>query len=168
MIREMKPLSLSLALFVTAGMVGCASTQTAQPEPAPAPQAETAPAPQPESPPAPVAQPEPAPAPKEEMATGPSDDEYPVVPGDHLWGISAKPSIYGDPYQWPLIYKANTDKIEDADLIYPGQVLTIRRGHTQAEIDAAVHHARTRGAWTLGRVEETDRQYLAGQRFADR
>ncbi|HEX7044335.1 MAG TPA: LysM peptidoglycan-binding domain-containing protein [Burkholderiales bacterium] len=166
----MKPLSLSLVLFVTAGMVGCASTQTAQPEPAPAPQAETAPAPQPESAPAPVAQPEPAPAPqpREEVVTGPSDDSYTVVPGDHLWGISAMPSIYGDPYRWPLIYKANTDKIEDADLIYPGQVLTIRRGNTPAEIDAAVQHARTRGAWTLGSVEETDRQYLAGQRFAGR
>ena len=40
-----------------------------------------------------------------------ADDSYTVVRGDNLWNISGKSSIYGDPYQWPLIYKANRDQI---------------------------------------------------------
>ena len=29
---------------------------------------------------------------------------YVVQKGDHLWGISAKPAVYGDPYQLSLIH----------------------------------------------------------------
>ncbi len=86
---------------------------------------------------------------------------YTVVLGDTLWGISAKSEIYGNPYQWPLIYKANRSQIQDADLIFPGQNLSIQRDASAAEIDAAVNHARTRGAWSLGVVEATDEAYLA-------
>lgn len=87
-------------------------------------------------------------------------DSYAVVSGDTLWGISAKSSIYGNPYQWPLIFKANRSQIKDADLIFPGQNFTIRRDAATAEIDAAVNHARTRGAWSLGVVEASDEAYL--------
>jgi len=52
---------------------------------------------------------------------------YTVRKGDTLWGISAKDYIYGDPWQWPLIYKANRDKIKNPHLIYPKQVLKIPR-----------------------------------------
>jgi len=90
----------------------------------------------------------------------PANDSYNVVRGDNLWNISKKPAIYGNPYEWPLIYKANTDKINDADLIKPGQVFTITRNNSQAAIDAAVKHAKTRGAWTLGKVEASDTAYL--------
>lgn len=86
---------------------------------------------------------------------------YNVVRGDHLWGIASKPSIYGNPYQWPLIYKANSDKIQDADLIHPGQVFTIKTELSRSDVNAAVLHARTRGAWSIGDVEESDRRYLA-------
>lgn len=86
---------------------------------------------------------------------------YSVVRGDHLWGISGKSIIYGNPYQWPLIYKANRDKIKDADLIEPGQVFSINRSASATDVDAAVRHAKTRGAWKLGVVEESDKQYLA-------
>lgn len=85
---------------------------------------------------------------------------YTVVEGDHLWGISSQGAVYGDPYQWPLIYKANTDDIEDADLIYPEQVLVIPRNMSNSEIDAAIMHAKTRGAWSLGQVEDSDLSYL--------
>ncbi len=87
-------------------------------------------------------------------------ETYSVVSGDHLWGIAAKPRIYGNPYQWPLIYKANADAIADADLIEPGQVLTIVRGSSSDDIDAAVRHAKTRGAWSLGVTEDSDKAYL--------
>ncbi|RMG30957.1 MAG: LysM peptidoglycan-binding domain-containing protein [Gammaproteobacteria bacterium] len=89
--------------------------------------------------------------------------QYTVVRGDSLWKISGKPEIYGNPYEWPLIYKNNADKIRDADLIYPGQVFSIVRNPSQEEVDAAIHHARTRGAWSLGVVEDSDRAYLGGK-----
>ena len=85
---------------------------------------------------------------------------YVVQKGDHLWGISAKPAVYGDPYQWPLLYKRNRDEIYDPDLIYPGQVLHIERDLSQKQINIAVNHAKTRGAWVLGEIEATDIQYL--------
>jgi nucleoid-associated protein YgaU len=88
-------------------------------------------------------------------------DQYEVIRGDNLWNISGKGEIYANPYQWPLIYKANRDKISDADLIHPGQVFDIDRAASSADIDAAVQHAKTRGAWSVGVTEESDRAYLA-------
>lgn len=89
-----------------------------------------------------------------------AEDRYRVVPGDHLWGISARPTVYGNPYHWPLIYKVNSHQIRDPDLIFPGQDLVIRRGWGAGQVDAAVAHARTRGAWAPGALEATDRAYL--------
>lgn len=86
---------------------------------------------------------------------------YTVVKGDSLWKISGKDDIYGNPYQWPLLYKANRDIIKDADLIYPGQDLSVDHSATSADIDAAIRHAKTRGAWAVGVVEESDKAYLA-------
>jgi len=94
------------------------------------------------------------------MMTG-GADQYEVMRGDNLWNISGKGDIYGNPYQWPLIYKANRDKISDADLIYPGQVFDIDRAASSADIDAAIQHAKTRGAWSIGVTEESDKAYLA-------
>lgn len=92
--------------------------------------------------------------------TGSGGSEYTVVSGDNLWNISGKDSIYGNPYQWPLIYKANSDQIKDADLIYSGQVFSIPSA-SSAEVDAAIQHAKTRGAWTIGVTEASDAEYLA-------
>lgn len=88
-------------------------------------------------------------------------DSYTVMTGDTLWGISSKSAIYGNPYQWPLIYKANRSQIKDADLIFAGQNLSIPRDASDADINAAVNHARTRGAWSIGVVEASDEAYLA-------
>jgi nucleoid-associated protein YgaU len=127
--------------------VGCASTQPeAKPEEKPVAEVKpAAPAP------APVA----APAPTKEMGS------YNVVRGDHLWGISSKPTIYGNPYQWPLIFKANRDKIQDADVIEPGQVFAIDKSPSRGDVDAAIQHAKTRGEWSLGKTEKSDVDYLA-------
>ena len=103
--------------------------------------------------------------PKQTLSTsrtsmGNGENSYSVVGGDSLWGIAGKSSVYSNSYQWPLIYKANRSKIKDADLIYPGQNFDIDRGASSAEIDAAVNHAKTRGAWSVGDVEQSDMEYL--------
>lgn len=90
-----------------------------------------------------------------------ASDTYTVMSGDNLWNISGKSEIYGNPFHWPLIYKANSDQIKDADLIYPGQNLAIDRSATEADFAAAANHARTRGAWSVGAVEDSDQAYLA-------
>ena len=87
-----------------------------------------------------------------------------VHKGEHLWGISAHRLVYGDPYQWPLLFKRNRHQIADADLIYPGQVLHIERNLSTAEIDRAIEHAKTRGAWILGITELSDLEYLSRER----
>ena len=85
---------------------------------------------------------------------------YEVENGDSLWAISSLDYVYGDPYQWPLIYRTNSNIIEDADLIFPGQWLEFRQQPYQTEVEAAIRHARTRGAWALGAVEASDLEYL--------
>jgi len=82
-----------------------------------------------------------------------------VVRGDTLWDIASYRVIYGNPYQWPLIFKANSDQIDDADLIEPEQVLMIPNA-SASEIEAAIQHAKTRGAWSLGVIEESDLAFL--------
>jgi nucleoid-associated protein YgaU len=94
------------------------------------------------------------------MGAADGDDLYEVARGDNLWDISSADSIYGDPFAWPLIYKANREDIHDPDLIYPGQQLTIERDVSSAERDRAVQHARTRGSWSLGEPEPSDLEYL--------
>ncbi len=138
--------SLALITVLAATLVACATTKKEEPAPAPAP--------------APVAA-APAPQPKA-VSTLPAN--YEVQRGDHLWGIASQPRIYGNPYAWPLIYKANSAKIKDADVINPGQNLDINRSASTGDIDAAVRHAKTRGAWKLGVIEDSDKAYLAGKR----
>lgn len=122
--------------------VGCAGPAEKAEEPAPAPEPEK------------TVEPEPMPEPD-----APESTSYEVNKGDHLWGISGQ--SYGNPYKWPLIYKANSDKIKDADLIYPGQVLDVDSDPSDADSAAAINHAKTRGSWSIGVTEESDKAYLA-------
>ena len=87
--------------------------------------------------------------------------DYTVASGDSLWSIAGKGQTYGNPYAWPLIYKANKAQIKDADLIFAGQVFSIDTAISGIEMDAAVQHAKTRGAWSVGSVEASDSDYLA-------
>ena len=101
------------------------------------------------------------PEPDPTTSTGPAPiSRYIVQSGDHLWGISGQAQVYGDSYQWPLLYKRNRDDIYDPDLIYPGQVLHIDREASEQQIQLAIDHAKTRGAWALGVVEKADIDYL--------
>ncbi len=63
---------------------------------------------------------------------GPVDESdmptrYEVVKGDSLWKIAGYEKIYGDPFKWPVIYKANKNQIKDPNIIYPYQILEIPR-----------------------------------------
>lgn len=72
-----------------------------------------------------------------------------VVKGESLWVISEYKDIYKNPFQWPLIYKANKNQIKDPDLIFPGQTLTISRDSTYKEKEDAIRFSKTRGPWSL-------------------
>jgi nucleoid-associated protein YgaU len=105
-------------------------------------------------------------APVEEVAEPAPVEESPylggylVVSGDNLWNIAGQDTVYSNPFMWPLIYKANSGQIKDADLIYPGQYFYIpkAKGNERA---AAMEHAKNRGAWTLGETEASDLDYLS-------
>lgn len=100
------------------GLVGCGGKKEIQPEPTPEM----------------VAEPEPEPEPEMQR--------YTVTQGDTLWDISGQMDIYGDNFQWPLIFKANRDQIEDPDIIEIGQDLAISREFSQEEVEMAIENAR--------------------------
>ena len=85
---------------------------------------------------------------------------YLVVGGDNLWSIAGQDTIYGNPFEWPLIYKANSGQIKDADLIFPGQYFYIPKAKGSERANA-IAHAKNRGAWTVGETEASDLDYLA-------
>ncbi len=75
-------------------------------------------------------------------------DRHTVVSGECLWYISEYSDIYGDPFQWPIIYDANRGEIDstahskghyykEEDHIYPGQVFEIPRDSSIGEIKDA-------------------------------
>ena len=99
---------------------------------------------------------------EEEEQMEPEHRNYTVKRGDTLWGISGRSVGYNDPYQWPLIYKANESKIKDADLIYPKQRFKIMADPSSSEVNRAIDHAKTRGEWELGVTEGSDLRYLSG------
>ena len=85
---------------------------------------------------------------------------YLVVSGDNLWNIAGQDTVYSNPFMWPLIYKANSGEIKDADLIHPGQYFYIPKA-LGVERAAAIEHAKNRGAWMLGEAEASDLDYLS-------
>ncbi|HVZ80819.1 MAG TPA: hypothetical protein VHE12_08480 [bacterium] len=68
-------------------------------------------------------------------AAKPAQSTYSVSKGDCLWAISGK--VYEDPFQWPLLFKANRDQIHDPDLIYPQQVFQVEKGLEAEDIQKA-------------------------------
>jgi len=71
---------------------------------------------------------------------------YIVEEGDTLWSIAAKPEIYGNKYQWPLIYDANRDILDSYNSkLQEGQKLIIPRNVSEVEIEAAKERAKELG-----------------------
>ena len=54
-------------------------------------------------------------------------NEHLVVRGEFLSKISGYANVYGSPFQWQKLYEANKDNIEDPNLIFPYQVLSVPR-----------------------------------------
>ncbi|HEA46862.1 MAG TPA: DUF4398 domain-containing protein [bacterium] len=54
--------------------------------------------------------------------------EYHKVKKGETLKIIAK-EVYGDPEKWVLIYRANKDKIKNANIIHPGQILSIPKNN---------------------------------------
>jgi LysM repeat protein len=71
-----------------------------------------------------------------------SMEKYVVKKGDTLWAISAKGSIYKDNFEWPLLFKANRDAIEDPDLIQVNQELVVKKDFAKDEVTDAVQKAK--------------------------
>lgn len=94
------------------------------------------------------------------MGAGGNRGTYTVAKGDTLWDIASMDEVYSDPFAWPLIYKNNSSKIDDPDLIFPNQKFTILMDVSDGDYNAAVRHAKTRGAWRLGETEASDLEYL--------
>lgn len=114
----------SVAIFLVSalvGMSGCGGSTEIQPEPTPM-----------------MAEPEPMP----EETTEPEMQRYSVMQGDSLWDISGMADIYGDNFQWPLVFKANRDQIEDPDIIEIGQDLAISREFSAEEVEMAIENAK--------------------------
>jgi nucleoid-associated protein YgaU len=61
----------------------------------------------------------------DEWIDAPPVISYKVVTGDCLWNIAKKKEHYGNGFAWPVIYKANREKIKNPDLIYPDQEFSI-------------------------------------------
>lgn len=79
-----------------------------------------------------------------ELAAG-APERHIVVPGDTLWGISAK--FLKDPYRWGELWKLNTDEIKNPQLIYPGQVLVLDKSGKEPRLQ-------------LVTVKERQREYI--------
>lgn len=88
-----------------------------------------------------------------------------VVEGEFLRKISSYEKIYADEMKWPRIYRANKDRIEDPNLIYPGWELKIPRDWPMSwTVSEGEYLARIAGYWEVyGKRSEWPRIHEANK-----
>ena len=87
---------------------------------------------------------------------------YTVVEGDNLSSIASQRTVYGDLRLWPLIYKGNTDELDDPNAVQSGQVLIIPRNLSESAIEAAIAYGEKRRE-LVNRLNALDLEYLHDQ-----
>ncbi|HMB69574.1 MAG TPA: LysM peptidoglycan-binding domain-containing protein [bacterium] len=94
---------------------------------------------------------------------------YTVMEGDWLRKISAMTRVYSDEEKWKRIFRDNRGKINDPNLIYPGQVFNIPRGMPRQHVVKEGETLRIiAGYWEYygdrnqsGRIYEANRDKIA-------
>lgn len=79
-----------------------------------------------------------------------------IEKGQTLWSIAQSGAGFGKACNWPLLYKANKSDVQDPDLIYPGQVLSVPKGVPAVESDNACKAAGTYGPYEPHTKPRTD------------
>lgn len=85
---------------------------------------------------------------------------------DCLWNIAGKEQIYNDPFMWPKIWQANTDKIRNPDIIYPGQELSIPPAGPKTDAELRAERLYYRQRHMASRRVATERQAPVDQQDA--
>lgn len=88
---------------------------------------------------------------------------YRVRPGDNLWKIAARPDVYGNPYLWPLILRANP-RLKNAQAVRPGMRLRIEQYPSADQIGAALAYAHAPEAWRPVNIPPEQNQSAPAQR----
>ena len=88
-----------------------------------------------------------------------NNSQYTVVSGDTLWDISSSGTGLSDPWLWPSLFRENRQLIDDPDLIYPGEDISIPRGISDSESRKVEKMARETPR-SSGRTEPRPRELL--------